>query len=46
MKIKEAGFRIRLDRELRDVFVEACRSHDKPAAQVLRDFMRRKETGA
>jgi hypothetical protein len=40
MKTKDAGLRIRVDRVLRDVFVEACRSHDKPAAQVLRDFMR------
>ncbi|MGH6837484.1 MAG: hypothetical protein ACREDT_01520 [Methylocella sp.] len=41
MKAKDAGLRIRVDRGLRDDFVEACRSLDKPAAQVLREFMRR-----
>jgi hypothetical protein len=40
MKIKDAGLRIRIDRSLRDEFVEACRAQDKSAAQVLRDFMR------
>ena len=37
---KDAGFRIRVERELRDEFVDACRAHDRPAAQVIRDFMR------
>ena len=40
MKTKDAGLRIRIDRELREAFVAACRAHDKPAAQVLREFMR------
>lgn len=40
MKNKDAGLRIRIDRELRDAFVAACRAQDKPAAQVLREFMR------
>jgi hypothetical protein len=40
MKTKDAGLRIRIDRELRDAFVAACREQDKPAAQVLREFMR------
>lgn len=37
---KDVGMRVRLDRELRDEFLEACRCEDKPAAQVLREFMR------
>lgn len=37
---KDVGFRIRLDRALRDEFLEVCRDHDRPAAQVLREFMR------
>jgi hypothetical protein len=40
MKMKDVGFRIRIDRELRDAFIEACRAQDRPAAQVLREFMR------
>jgi hypothetical protein len=38
--VKDAGLRIRIQRELRDQFLEACRAQDKPAAQVLREFMR------
>ena len=41
MKTKDAGLRIRVDRELREAFVAVCRAQDKPAAQVLREFMRR-----
>jgi hypothetical protein len=37
---KDAGFRIRVERELRDAFVDKCRAQDRPAAQVIRDFMR------
>lgn len=37
---KDVGLRIRVDRDLRDAFVEACRSHDMPASEVLREFMR------
>jgi len=40
MKTKDAGLRIRIERDLRDAFVEACREKDKPAAQVLREFIR------
>jgi len=36
----DSGFRIRVDDELRKEFIELCRSRDRPAAQVLRDFMR------
>lgn len=32
--------RIRVERTLREEFVEACRAQDLPAAQVLRAFMR------
>ena len=34
---KDAGFRIRVERDLRDEFVDVCRTHDRPAAQVIRD---------
>ena len=37
---KDTGFRIRIQRDLREKFVELCRAQDKPAAQVLREFMR------
>lgn len=38
--MKDVGLRIRVQRELREQFLEACRLQDKPAAQVLREFMR------
>ncbi|MFG1466201.1 hypothetical protein V5F77_25410 [Xanthobacter sp. DSM 24535] len=38
--MKDSGLRIRVQRELRDRFNEACRAEDKSAAQVLREFMR------
>jgi hypothetical protein len=41
MKTKDVGLRIRVDRRLRDDFLEACRFQERPAAQVLRDFMQR-----
>ena len=37
--MKDVGLRIRVQRDLRDRFVAACRAQDKPAAQVLREFM-------
>lgn len=40
MKTKDAGLRIRVERELREAFLEVCRAQDRPAAQVVRDFMR------
>ena len=40
MNKKDVGLRIRLDRDLRGEFVAACQVHDRPAAQVLREFMR------
>ena len=38
--MKDAGLRIRVQRDLRDRFQRVCRAQDKPAAQVLREFMR------
>lgn len=38
--MKDVGLRIRVQRELREAFIEACKGEDKSAAQVLREFMR------
>jgi len=40
MGVKDTGVRIRVEKRLRDEFLEVCRGQDKPAAQVLREFMR------
>ena len=40
MSKKDVGLRIRIDKELRQAFVEACRIQDVPASEVLREFMR------
>ena len=40
MTKKDLGLRIRIDRNLREKFLEVCRAQDKPAAQVIREFMR------
>ena len=40
MLLKDSGMRIRVEKELRDAFVLACRAQDRAAADVLRDFMR------
>ncbi len=37
---KDAGLRIRIDRDLREKFLEICRAQDRPAAQVIREYMR------
>lgn len=39
-KTKDAGLRLRVEREIRQEFVEACRGEGKTAAQVLREYMR------
>ena len=39
MTVKDAGLRIRIERGLRDDFLEVCRMQDKPAAQVIREFI-------
>jgi hypothetical protein len=41
MAAKDSGLRIRVERALREAFLEACRAQDRPAAQVIREFMRR-----
>jgi hypothetical protein len=40
MANKDVGLRIRVDRALRQQFLEACKGKDTPAAHVLREFMR------
>ena len=40
MNTKDAGMRIRIERDLRDAFVQACQSQGLAASEVLRDFMR------
>lgn len=40
MATKDVGLRIRVERSLRKRFVEACQSDDKPAPQVIREFIR------
>lgn len=40
MSTKDSGMRIRVERELREAFVRACRAQDRPASEVLRNFMR------
>ncbi len=39
--MKDVGLRIRVQRALREQFLQACKANDKPAAQVLREFMRK-----
>ncbi len=41
MQRKDAGLRIRVERDLRDTFMEVCRSQDLIASEVLREFMLR-----
>lgn len=38
--MKDVGLRIRVQRQLRDEFLQICHAEDRPAAQVLREFMR------
>lgn len=37
---KSAALRIRIDPQLHRQFLAACKAIDRPAAQVLREFMR------
>ncbi len=39
-KMKDSGLRIRVARQLREKFFELCREQDRPASQVIREFMR------
>jgi hypothetical protein len=38
--MKDSGLRIRVERELHEKFLELCRTQDRPAAQIIREFMR------
>nr|WP_286201028.1 plasmid-related protein [Labrenzia sp. 5N] len=38
--MKDSGLRIRVEQKLRQEFLELCRKQDKPASQVIREFMR------
>jgi hypothetical protein len=40
MGVKDAGVCIRVEKGLRERFLETCRYQDKPAVQVLRQFKR------
>lgn len=40
MNRKDVGVRVRVERDLRDAFVQACPGEQRTAAQVIRDFMR------
>lgn len=40
MGAKDSGLRVRVERSLRESFLKACRAEDRPAAQVIREFMR------
>lgn len=37
--VKDAAIRIRVERELRASFLEACRATERQASDVLREFM-------
>ena len=38
--MKDSGLRIRVERQLCEKFLELCREQDRPASQVIREFMR------
>lgn len=40
MSSKDAGLRIRVERELREAFQGACVAENRNASEVLREFMR------
>lgn len=37
---KESAFRIRVEADLHRDFMEACKLEGKPAAQIIREYMR------
>lgn len=39
--MKDSGMRIRVEQQLREDFLEACKNEDVPAAQVIRQFMKK-----
>lgn len=38
--MRDAGFRIRVQREMREAFLAVCKGHDKSAVQVIKEYMR------
>lgn len=40
MATKDAGLRIRVERDLRDAFKAACAAENRDASEVVREFMR------
>jgi vacuolar-type H+-ATPase subunit C/Vma6 len=40
MSVKNVGIRIRVERELRDAFQQACAAENRQASDLLREFMR------
>jgi hypothetical protein len=40
LKTKDVGLRLRVERQLRQEFIESCQMEGKAAAQVLREYMR------
>jgi hypothetical protein len=40
MTAKDVGVRIRVERELRDAFQQACAAENRQASDLIRDFMR------
>ncbi len=40
LKTKDSGLRLRVERDLREAFMAACRAEERTAAQVLRECMR------
>lgn len=39
--MKDSGMRIRVEQQLREDFLAACKNEDVPAAQVIRQFMKK-----
>ena len=39
MNVKDSGMRIRVERDLREAFVQVCHAQNRAAADVLRAFM-------
>lgn len=37
--MKDAGIRIRVEKDLREAFVEVCQAEERRASDVLREFM-------
>lgn len=40
VSVKDAGIRIRVEKNLRSAFAHACQAENKQASDVLRDFMK------